>query len=266
MKAAAALIALALALAGCGRSAPPAQSGPPSGEPPPAEDSGYRLPPSVRDAVRASDGAVALSGRALPGATVRLASPDGRGRETVADASGAWSLTVPPGGPAIYGLSQEADGQRDQAQGYVAVLPRGAPAALLRSGAGALSLAGAAGRLQIMAVDFDGSGATVVSGWAAPGQALRVLVDGVTVNEGAAGAGGRFFLALPKPLAPGSRTVRVVAPDGSVAEVSVEVGPPAPFTGVLHAVSRGSTWRLDWMTPAGGGQSTVLFAPVEPKS
>jgi hypothetical protein len=263
MKAAAALIVVALALTGCGRSAPTGQS---SSQPTAAaDDSGYRQPPNVSQAVRAQGGTVVLSGRALPDATVRLASPDGRGQETAADSSGGWSLAVKSDGPAIYSLSQEADGRRDHAQGYVAVLPHGAPAAVLRSGAGAVSLAGAPGRPQILAVDFDGSGATVVSGWAAPGKALRVLVDGVAVNEGAAGPSGRFFLALPKPLTPGTRTVRVAAPDGSADEVALDVSQAAPLAGVLHAAARGSAWRLDWMTPAGGGQSTVLFAPSGPK-
>jgi hypothetical protein len=34
----------------------------------------------------------------------------------------------------------------------------------------------------------------------------------------------------------------------------------ALFAGVLRATRRGTGWRLDWTTPSGGVQSTVLFA------
>ncbi len=173
-------------------------------------------------------------------------------------------LTAPPGGPAIYGLSQEADGRRDQAQGYLAILPREAPAAaVLRSGAGAVSLAQPAGRPAIAAIDYDGAGAAVVSGSAGANQPLRVMVDGTTAEEGASGADGRFFLSLPKPLPAGARSIQVLSPTGA-AQVVVDVSPSPAFAGVLRVTRRGTSWRLDWTTPSGGVQSTVLFALREP--
>jgi hypothetical protein len=218
----------------------------------------------VRRAQRSPGGDVVLSGQALPGATLQLASPDGRHEQTEADESGAWTLTAPPGGPAIYGLSQAFGGRRDQAQGYLAILPSGEPAAAeLRSGAGAISLARVVHKPAIGAIDFDSAGAAVVSGWAGANQPLRVLIDGVSVEEGAAAADGRFFLSLPKPLAAGVRSVTVVASSGA-AGVSVDVNPAAPFNGVLHASRHGANWRLDWVTPSGGVQSTELYALAEP--
>jgi hypothetical protein len=261
---AAVLAALILAAAACGRSAPwSTKAGGPTASAD-ASNSGYREPPQVRRAARDPDGAVVFSGVALPGASVRLASPDGRQAGAVADSAGAWSLAAPPGGPAIYGLSQEAGGRRDQAQGYLAVLPYGEPAgAELRSGAGAVSLAPATGKPTIAAIDFDGTGAAVVSGWALANQPLRVLVDGVSVDEGAAGRDGRFFLSLPKPLASGLRKLQIAGPDGGT-EVSIDIGPAPAFAGVMRASRHGSSWRLDWITPSGGVQSTVLFSLQEP--
>jgi hypothetical protein len=230
-----------------------------------AGDSGYHEPPQARRAVRGPDGAAVLvSGQALPGATVRLASPSGEHEEVQADASGAWSLTAPSRGPAIYGLSQDAGGRRDQAQGYLAVLPSGSPAAVeLRSGAGAVSLAQPAANPAIAAIDYDGTGAAVVSGWAAPDQSLKVLVDGTVADEGASGADGRFFLGLPKPLPTGVRSIQVVSPTGS-AQVSIDILPSPALAGVWRASRRGAGWRLDWTTPSGGVQTTELFAPQEP--
>lgn len=257
----AAIAIASLALNGCGRSAPWTRTASPPNTPAAdADDSGYREPPQVKDAQRAPGGAVILTGQALPGATVRLASPEGRAEQTTADASGAWSLTAPKGGAAIYGLSQEVGGRRQQAQGYLAILPNGEPAAaMLRSGAGAVVLARPSAKPVITAIDFDGTGAAVVSGWAEPGQPLKVLVDRVSVDEGASGRDGRFFLSLPKPLGAGMRSVQVVSPTGA-GRVSADVGPPAVFTGVMRAAPHGSGWRIDWATPTGGMQSTELFA------
>ncbi len=262
---AAVLASLVVALTGCGRSAPWTRAaGPPAPPPADAGDSGYREPPQVRRAQRGSDGAVILSGQALPGATLRLASPDGRHEQTQADDSGAWALMAPPGGPAIYGLSQDLGGRRDQAQGYLAVLPSGEPAAVeLRSGAGAISLARPVHKPVITAIDFDSADAAVVSGWAGANQPLRVLIDGVSVEEGMAEADGRFSLSLPKPLAGGVRSVKVICPTGE-ADVSIDVTSAAAFNGVLHASHDGASWRLDWVTPSGGVQSTQLYETAEP--
>jgi len=251
----------AVALCGCGRSAPWAPAAErPSSRPNDANDNGYLAPPRARQAILAGDGATVLAGLALAGATVRVTSPDGRRQEAKVDDAGAWSVSLPAVGPAIYGLSQEASGRLDQAQGYVVVLPGAPPvAAELRSGAGARLLQGGAGKLQIDAVDFDDTGAAVVSGWAAPNQPLRVLLDGVVADESTAGATGRFSLALPKPLVAGRRALQIVVPNGAKVRADLEVGPASPFAGAMRAFKHGSSWRIDWKTPAGGDQTTILF-------
>ena len=254
------ILVLALGLAACGRSpwAPPAAPAA-GGQQADDGDGGYRAPPRVRQAVRGADGDVTLSGVSLPGALMRLSSPSGGVQQTTADGAGAWSLPTQAGPPAIYGLSQETGGRRDQAQGYVVVLPGpGLTAAELRSGAGAMVLAGGPGAVKVNAVDFDASGAAVISGWARPNQPLRVMVDGAAADEGAALASGRFFLALPKPLVAGKRMVSVVS-QGGQDQVEVDATPAQPFQGAMRAVQYGAAWRIDWMTPAGGGQTTVLF-------
>ena len=255
-------LAVALLVAGCGRSAAQLAPGAPTPDSQASGgDGGYRRPPQARAAARAADGVVTLSGQALPGSVVRLASPDGRHQEAPADAMGAWTLTAPPGAPAIFGLSQLAEGRRDQAQGYLAILPAGSLVAVeLRAGAGSVVLAGDKGPPRLLAVDLDASGVAVVSGWAQPGQALRVLVDGTLAEEGVANPSGRFSLPLPKPLPAGARVVQVVSPSGA-AQATVQATPPTTFPGVLRATPQGAGWRLDWRTPVGGVQTTELFGP-----
>lgn len=262
------LIILVLTLNGCGPSAPwaPAAASSTDQAADAGDDGGYQAPPRLIKGNRLSAGRVSLSGLGAAGAAVRLSSPNGAAQETQANASGEWSMTVAVRGPAIYGLSQVVDGRRDQAQGYVLVLPgTGLAAAELRSGAGARTLPpDAPGGPRVDAVDVDDSGAAIVSGWAGAGQAVHVTIDGAPVDEGAAGPAGRFSLALPKPLAAGPHTVQVASQAGS-AQADLEVMAAAPFSGPLHALARGAGWRVDWQTPAGGVQTTFLFAADKAK-
>jgi hypothetical protein len=213
----------------------------------------------LRGAARAANGVI-LSGRGIPGATVRLASPTGPYEEALVDAAGAWRLKAPAGPPALYGLSQAVDGRRVHAEGYIAILPGPGPVAVeLRSGVGALVLGGAPGRLSLVAADTDASGVVLLSGWAGGGRPLRVSIDGAAADEGVADAAGRFALSLPKPLSPGEHAVRLESPTEAIG-ATIDTTPAPPMTSVLRAAPRKSGWRLDWATPAGGIQTTELFA------
>jgi len=216
--------------------------------------------------VRAADGSLSLIGRAMASSHVRLASPAGALAETVADGSGAWRAALGPASePVLYGLSAEADGRRVQAEGYVAVLPNAPGAALLRAGAGAEPLDGGGPTPRIQAIDFDSGGAAVVSGRAAPSSPLRVLIDGMAAMDGAAGGDGRFSLTLPKPLTQGERRIQVMSPkavDGVLVQISL--AQPLTADGPYRATPTKAGWRIDWLTPGGGAQSTLLLAPSGP--
>jgi hypothetical protein len=92
-----------------------------------------------------------------------------------------------------------------------------------------------------------------------------VLVDGALAIEGAAGPDGRFSFTLPKSLAAGERKLRVQTPRAS-AEADVNVGAPAPpADGPYRASSDSLGWRLDWLTPGGGPQTTLLIGAAAPR-
>ena len=244
-----AVAGLAAALAGCGRGGPfPTAAAPAS---PGAADPGYRPPPQVTGAVRGPDGAVSLIGRAMPSAQVRLASPAGALVTTASDGSGAWRAPLGPVlEPTLYGLSAEAEGRKVQAEGYLAVLPGAPGLALLRAGAGAQVQGGDGREARIQAIDLDGGGAVVVSGRAAPGSPVRVMVNGAAAMDGATGVDGRFSLALPKPLAGGAQHIQAATPAGAAA-ADIQVAPPRiPANGPYRATAEGSGWRIDWRTPA----------------
>lgn len=224
------------------------------------QDSGYARPPQALAAARGGDGSVVVTGEAAPGVRVRFASPDGAVYGATADAKGAWSLSVPRVETVrLFGLSEEIGDRRVQAEGYLAALPGPGPAAaLLRAGAGARSLAPAAG-LRIETLDFDQSGAVILGGVAPAGATVRVDLDGGAGAETPAGAHGRFSLAFPKVL-PGIHTIATTA-GGARASEQADIGPPAVPSGALPYVAArsGRAWRVDWLTPGGAPQATVIF-------
>jgi hypothetical protein len=248
--------AVACGLAACDKPPPPAK---PAGLSP----SDYAPPPEVTGAVRAADGSTTLTGTAVPLARIRLASPSGASIGATAGADGRWSAALPAAADVrLLSLSQDIEGRLVRARGYLALAPEPGPAAaILRPGAGARP-AGDLPTPSIGSVEFDALGAGVVSGVARPDQAVRVFLDGQEAGEGKADPHGHFDITLSDSLAPTGHSVIVSTPDGRAARAfdATRAGPmPAP---PFSAERRTGAWRIDWMTPGGGVQSTVLFDPA----
>ena len=105
-----------------------------------------------------------------------------------------------------------------------------------------------------------------MAGLAQPGAVVKVELDGAEAGEGRANARGVFTVPLSQVLAPGDHQLAAVtagarigagfraAPAGAIAR--------PPFTATRAAAS----WRIDWMTPGGGVQTTILFDPPEERS
>lgn len=217
---------------------------------------GYISPPAVRRITFTAAGAL-VEGTAGPGSTVRLGAPDGEAHTARAAASGQWRIRLEPAvRPRIFGLSM-SDKRKVQGEGYVLVLPKG-PGVILRAGAGAEVLEpGASAR--ILAVDFDSDGGAVVSGIVQPNSALSVRSQGRPVGEGRSDAAGRFYTALNQPLENGPQLIEVVCGDVTL-RAQIEVGPAPGAGGSVMQVARvGGGLRIDWLTPGGGVQSTVLI-------
>ncbi|MFM8375876.1 MAG: hypothetical protein ACKN9P_07460 [Phenylobacterium sp.] len=233
----------------------------PAGAPPDAgasrKDEAAYLPPPQVTGVSPRAGLTRLEGRSPGGARVRLASPGGTELVARADAAGRWTLEVPgEGQPRVFGLSQAIDGRTTQAEGYVFLAPDGS-AWLLRSGGAARPLGPAPARGLV--VDYDRSGGTVVSG-AGPANALLVAqIDGRRAGEGRVNAAGRFEIRLNGPAPMGESRLRVFG-EGLNLETRLRLSPPAPpESGPVRSQDRGEGLRIDWMTPAGGVQTTQIL-------
>ena len=242
-------------MAACGEGAAPIA---PVAKTPGAQpDPGYFTAPRVTNA-RTEGSRLRLTGQAPANSKVRLATPEGEAVFADADSKGAWSLALPASDQArIFGLSASMGDRAVQGEGYVLITPSGEPV-LLRAGGGALRLgAGASG---VDAVDFDREGGAVVSGRAPAGAALSIHIDGRKFGEGRAGQYGRYALALTQqPLTPGAHQIDVFG-DATENPVMVDASPaPALSEGPFRAASVAAGLRIDWMTPGGGAQSTILL-------
>ena len=84
-------------------------------------------------------------------------------------------------------------------------------------------------------------------------------VDRATRGEGKADAAGRFTVSLSQALEAGPRTIQV-AGEGGEQQIVLEVVPPRPPSGgPVRSTLTPLGWRVDWMTPGGGLQTTQLL-------
>lgn len=248
-----------LGLGGCG----PGDKAPWKAEPakdPAGAEAGYVAPPITLAAETSSSGAVVLSGSAAPGAKVRLGTPSGEVLTAITDAKGAWTATAPKvDGVRLYGLSMTlADDRTVQSEGYLALTADGG-AAQLRAGAGAKVLSPASRRPRILAIDYDRDGGAVVSGVGTPTAAVGLRVNRVARGDATVDNQGRFSIPLIQPLSPGAHEFEVAAEGGEDLVQAVTARPAPPEGGPYRAGRAGAAWQIDWITPGGGVQTTLLF-------
>jgi hypothetical protein len=250
------LAALA-ALGGCGRrpAATPNAAGAAAEAPP-----DYRPAPDLRGGATLSDGRLQLSGSAAPGAAVRLRSPNGAQQFATADRRGAWSVTLPPAAtPRLLSLSMSDGGQVVWAPGYLFLAPDGA-VARLRAGGGTQASRRSDAALAALALDYDNQRAATLSGVAAPDETVTVRVDGVERAQSSADASGRFVLPL-QPLTAGPHDFDLMGASQEV-HLSATVGAPVGLGKATYAAQKqGQGWRVDWVTPGGGEQTTLILGP-----
>jgi hypothetical protein len=219
----------------------------------------YLPAPELTSAALTAGRQIALSGVAAPGAAVRLASPGGGAQFATADADGGWTILAPPASsPRLFSLSMTLGGPVLQAMGYIFVAPDGR-VARLRAGGGTEALAPGRHGLMALALDYDNKRDPVLSGLAGPGEALSLRVDGVERGQTVADRNGRFTLSLNEPLDPGAHAFDLT---GALGETQFQVSIDAPAAlakGPFTWARQGHAWRVDWLSPGGGEQTTLVF-------
>ena len=247
-------------LCGCGEKDPAAVNAA-TAAPGPTED--YRAAPEVLGGARAANGALQLYGSASSGAVVRLRSPSGAEQFATADGGGVWRLSLAPSAePRLLGLSMSDKGQVVQAVGLLFIAPDGA-VARLRTGGGTQASAPSAPGLAALALDYDNQRAATLSGVSGPHETVIVRVDGVERSQSRADAGGRFVASL-QPLTAGPHRFVVMGATQQINFTATVDTPQTPAAAPYSARREGQGWRIDWRTPGGGGQTTLILGPSEP--
>ena len=99
----------------------------------------------------------------------------------------------------------------------------------------------------------------MISGGAPTGASVSITVDDQKRGLAKAGADGRFLLALNEPLKEGAHSILAESVGTRVQRTLVVSAPPYPSGGPFQARAVDGGWQIDWLTPGGGVQSTVLF-------
>ena len=220
---------------------------------------GYLVPPRAL-ATHVGRAGIAIAGLAAPGSRVRLGEPTGELRYGVADEAGLWTIVVPPSSDLrLFGVAMSVNGRSIQAEGYLAVSPEGR-AALLRAGAGALVLAPQSRRPLILSLDFDRDGAAMVSGVGTVNADIGLRLDRTAAGGTVVDRQGRYSFALSRPITPATHELEISG-EGGEDVVVVATDRPAALDRPFRASRLPNAWRIDWMTPGVGAQTTLLFDP-----
>ena len=250
----------AVAVAACSRGAADWRQTEPA-RPVAAQEAGYARPPQLLVADRQPDGGVVLSGRADPQDRVRLSAPAGEAYGATADDNGRWTISLPAAADVrLFGLSEVLAGRLVQSEGYIALPPaRGRAALVLRAGVGAMALGAAPARPRIAAIDCDAAGGVVISGLARPGSTLHLSIDQGAGVDARVDGDGRYSIALGAAMRAGDHEVMVSAAGDSV-RTRFAIGAPPAITGVpFRGQRQADRWRIDWITPGGGVQTTYVL-------
>jgi hypothetical protein len=175
------------------------------------------------------------------------------------DTAGGWRFVLPVAGTVrLFGLSAQMQGRPVQAEGYVAVTPSGR-IAQLRAGSGSVALQARGPAPLILTADFDRKGGAVIAGEGPAAGPLTLQVDAAAPQPVRVDGDGRFMVALNEPLAPGPHMLVVMgAGNRTASPLTISPAEP-PSGGPFRAEATLGGWRIDWRTPGGGVQSTVLF-------
>ncbi len=194
-------------------------------------------------------GEAVVAGRAAPGATVELLRNGEPFDRAVAGQSGQFAMVPPPLPPGTYSLTlraRGADGKEvaskqsvavalepsSSDQPMVALMAPDKPTVVLSQ-----SLAQAADKVAVEAVDIEPNGKLHVSGRARPGAAVKLYLNDSFAASATAGADGHLAATINEGLAPGNYRVRLDEIEASSGKVTARAEVPLSVPDAVQTAS-----------------------------
>lgn len=223
------------------------------------EAAGYWRAPEITGVDQAGSNMFVVTGQTIPNARVRFSYAGNRAVGVTSDSKGRFRAELPSGPDGgLFDLSTEDSGRSMHADGRL-FIPVGAPdkAVLMRPGAPSLALFN--DLTPVAVIDYDRAGALAIAGRVAPTTPVEVVLNGEIRARTTSDDRG-FYTATtqiePPTESETANTLSVVAGG----KENVRNFRDSRITGDSDRIARFEDgWRVDWVLPGGGMQTTLVF-------
>ncbi len=223
-------------------------------------EAGYARAPVITGVNQSDPSTFVVTGLASGDGRVRVVYQGTHAVGVTADSKGRFRAELPAtaqGG--IYDLSMDDNGRPMHADGRL-FIPQGHPekAVLLRSGSPSQPLLNP--NTVAAVIDIGGNGGAAISGRTAPNSDVKLMEGGDLRGQTRSDAQGNYSLTtriLPPTETPETWSFTLQAGTATVNENIPVVLPNAAVGDQVTPI--GSGWRVDWVLPGGGMQTSFVF-------
>ena len=219
---------------------------------------GYTPAPQITGVQQNGPNGFVITGQADPDGRVRFLYGQQRAIGVTADSKGRFRAELPAGQMGgLYDLSIEDTGRLLHAEGRLFVPPmHPTKAVLMRTGSPSQSLFNQSEALAVM--DYDGAGAVAFSGRVAPRTQVNFILNG-EIRARVTSDDKGFYSATGQMNAPGSAPAVIgLGLQAGAIQATHQVPVSLPAT-ADQVTPQGDGWRVDWVVPGGGIQTTIVF-------
>ena len=223
------------------------------------EAAGYWRAPQITGVDQAGSNIFVVTGQTIANARVRFSYSGRRAVGVTSDSKGKFRAELPSGPDGgLFDLSTEDSGRTMHADGRL-FIPAGAPekTVLMRPGAPSLALFNET--TPVATIDYDRAGALAVAGRVAPATAIEVVLNGeIRARTNSDDRG--FYNATTQIDPPVERETANSLSIIAGGKETVRNFNDSRIAGDNDSIIRvGDSWRVDWVLPGGGMQTTLVF-------
>ena len=105
----------------------------------------------------------------------------------------------------------------------------------------------------------------MISGVGTTGAEIGLRLDRTAAGGSTIDRQGRYSFALSRPITPATHELEMSG-EGGEDVIVVATGRPPAMDRPFRAARLPNAWRIDWMNPGGGAQTTLLFDAPAPEA